>query len=113
MTLGARLLTGFSLGRGFASHRAPSKKLPPTLSLDHFLQRSRVLALYRTILRGTKNIQDTQTRDETRKFARDEFERHRGVTDIVSPKSPVLLFLLKWGFLLFIFIFRIPSNGFP
>lgn len=82
MTLGARLLTGFSLGRGFASHRAPSKKLPPTLSLDHFLQRSRVLALYRTILRGTKNIQDTQTRDETRKFARDEFERHRGVTDI-------------------------------
>jgi hypothetical protein len=39
--------------------------------------------LYRTILRGTKNIKDTKTREESRKYARDEFERHRGVTDLV------------------------------
>jgi hypothetical protein len=52
-----------------------------------FLQRSKVLALYRTILRGTKRIDDSGTRTETRKFARDEFERHRGVTDLVRPSS--------------------------
>ncbi len=50
-----------------------------------FLQRSRALALYRTILRGTRGINDPATRAETRRFARDEFERHRDVTDIVRP----------------------------
>lgn len=48
-----------------------------------FLQRSRVLSLYRTIIRATRRIQDPTTRAETRKFARDEFERHRQVTDLV------------------------------
>lgn len=71
------------ISRGYASQqRPPSKKLGTTLSLDHFLQRSRVLALYRTILRGTKNIKDVKTKDETRKFARGEFERRRNVTDM-------------------------------
>lgn len=38
---------------------------------------------------------DKTARSETRRFARDEFERHRGVTDIVrfplpcSPSSPL------------------------
>ena len=42
----------------------------------------RALALYRTVLRGTRHIDDPVTRAETRSFARAEFERHRGVTDI-------------------------------
>ncbi|KAG6008764.1 hypothetical protein E4U21_003962 [Claviceps maximensis] len=65
--------------RGYAATR---RKLDGVLSLDHFLQRSRVLAFYRTILRGTRTIRDAQTRTETRRFARDEFERRRHVTDI-------------------------------
>ncbi|KAG6025353.1 hypothetical protein E4U40_002737 [Claviceps sp. LM458 group G5] len=66
--------------RGYATRR----KLDGVLSLDHFLQRSRVLSLYRTILRATRPIRDTQTKNETRRFVRDEFESHRHVTDIVS-----------------------------
>ncbi|KAK7913963.1 LYR motif-containing protein 2 [Apiospora marii] len=66
-----------------ASRRGGSGgRLGATLSLEHFLQRSKVLALYRTILRGTGHIQDATTRNETRGFARAEFERHRGVTDL-------------------------------
>ncbi|CAK7566049.1 MAG: hypothetical protein SEPTF4163_003982 [Sporothrix epigloea] len=53
------------------------------LSLDHFLQRRRALALYRTIVRGTRQISDATTRAETLQYARAEFERHRGVTDLV------------------------------
>ncbi|RYO76225.1 hypothetical protein DL766_002948 [Monosporascus sp. MC13-8B] len=53
-----------------------------TLSLDHFLLRSRALSLYRTIIRGTRRIGDPATREETRRYARAEFERHRHVTDL-------------------------------
>ncbi|KAI0452309.1 complex 1 LYR protein [Xylaria acuta] len=68
--------------RRYATSTPPKSGLRPTLSLDHFLQRVRVLALYRTVLRGTRHINDPATRSETRSFARAEFERHRGVTDI-------------------------------
>ncbi|KAI0861339.1 complex 1 LYR protein [Xylaria cubensis] len=69
--------------RSYATSTPPPKsRLRPTLSLDHFLQRARVLGLYRTVLRGTRHISDPATRSETRSFARAEFERHRGVTDI-------------------------------
>jgi hypothetical protein len=67
--------------RGYATARKPSR-LGPALSLDHFLQRGRVLAFYRTVMRGVHKIQDPQTRRESRRYARDEFERHRHVTDI-------------------------------
>ncbi|KAI5921063.1 hypothetical protein F4810DRAFT_680059 [Camillea tinctor] len=67
--------------RSYATNPAKSR-LGATLSLDHFLQRSRALSLYRTILRGTRRINDSTTRAETRSFARTEFERHRGVTDL-------------------------------
>ncbi|KAI1173588.1 complex 1 LYR protein [Nemania sp. FL0916] len=60
----------------------PKSRLRPTLSLEHFLQRAQVLALYRTILRDTRHIGDAAARSETRAFARAEFERHRGVTDL-------------------------------
>ncbi|KAH9903761.1 hypothetical protein F4778DRAFT_781143 [Xylariomycetidae sp. FL2044] len=58
------------------------RRLGATLSLDHFLQRSRTLSLYRTIMRGTRRIGDAGTRAETRRYARAEFERHRDVTDL-------------------------------
>lgn len=48
-----------------------------------FLQRARVLAFYRTVLRGTRRISDQKNRDETRLFARQEIERHRHVQDLV------------------------------
>jgi len=67
--------------RTFATANRPPR-LGKTLSLDHFLLRARVLSLYRTIVRGTRQIQDPTTRAETRKFARDEFEKRRDVTDI-------------------------------
>lgn len=60
----------------------PKNRLRTTLSLDHFLLRSRALSLYRTIVRGTRRINDPTTRNETRNFARAEFERHRNVTDL-------------------------------
>ncbi|KAH6657912.1 complex 1 protein [Truncatella angustata] len=68
--------------RNYATQAKRGTRLGKALSLDHFLQRSRVLSLYRTILRGTKQISDRGTRAETRSFARAEFERHRDVTDL-------------------------------
>ncbi|KAH8906366.1 complex 1 LYR protein [Coniochaeta sp. PMI_546] len=70
------------LVRSYSTRQTSRNRLGVTLSLDHFLQRSRVLSLYRTIIRATRRIQDPTTRAETRKFARDEFERHRQVTDL-------------------------------
>ena len=57
--------------------------VPTNRPAVQFLQRSRALSLYRTILRATRRIGDPTTRAETRRFARDEFERHRNVTDLV------------------------------
>lgn len=53
------------------------------LTILKFIQRTRVISFYRTILRGTKHIADAQTKAESRRYARDEFERHRNVTDLV------------------------------
>ncbi|MCJ1379877.1 hypothetical protein MMC17_002980 [Xylographa soralifera] len=50
--------------------------------LDHFLQRQRVLALYRTIVRATNQIPVSSTRKEMRSFAREEFERNKGVENL-------------------------------
>ena len=60
-----------------------------TLMLQ-FLQRARVFSLYRTILRGTRRICSLQTRVETRRFAREEIERHRSVTDLVRSLVPLV-----------------------
>lgn len=54
----------------------------PKLSLNHFLQRGRVLALWREVLRATNDLADEGVRTDMRRFARDEFERNRHVTDI-------------------------------
>jgi hypothetical protein len=72
--------------RGYATvGPAPSRlrfrgKTP--VSLDHFIQRQRALALWREIVRSTASIPDPARRQEMRQFARDEFEQHKHVTDI-------------------------------
>ncbi|CAK7221217.1 hypothetical protein SCUCBS95973_004419 [Sporothrix curviconia] len=68
----------------------------PALSLEHFLQRGRALALYRTIVRGTRQISDATTRAETLRFARDEFERHRGVTDLTHIRYLISTGKTEW-----------------
>ena len=60
-----------------------SKLKPSTpLSLNHFLQRQRVLSLWRRILRATYKIPSPDTRKEMRDYARREFERNRGIEDM-------------------------------
>ncbi|CAK7242367.1 MAG: hypothetical protein STHCBS139747_003855 [Sporothrix thermara] len=71
-----------------------SKK--PALSLEHFLQRGRALALYRTIVRGSRQISDATTRAETLRFAREEFERHRGVTDLTHIRYLISTGKTEW-----------------
>ncbi|PYI22221.1 hypothetical protein BO86DRAFT_409174 [Aspergillus japonicus CBS 114.51] len=64
------------------SQNQPSKLKKPTIGLDHFIQRQRVLALWREIVRALNSIPSSPTRDELRNYARNEFERHREVTDL-------------------------------
>jgi len=52
------------------------------VGLDHFIQRQRVLALWKEIVRSTSNIPDEGTRRDMRRFARSEFEQHKQVTDL-------------------------------
>ncbi|KAK0610544.1 hypothetical protein B0T17DRAFT_117923 [Bombardia bombarda] len=68
--------------RTYATAAPRPPRLGATLSLDQFLMRARVLSFYRTIVRGTRRIKDPTTRAETKRFAREEFERRRGVTDL-------------------------------
>ncbi|KAK1964797.1 complex 1 protein [Colletotrichum sublineola] len=72
----------WSLVRSYSNGPAKSRLGKKTLSLEHFLQRSRAISLYREIIRGTRRIADPNTRAESRRFAREEFERHRDVTDL-------------------------------
>ncbi|KAL5611582.1 hypothetical protein BROUX41_000833 [Berkeleyomyces rouxiae] len=54
-----------------------------TLDLEHFVQRGRVLALYRTIVRSLNRSRlDPGSRKESLAFARSEFERNKHTTDI-------------------------------
>jgi len=54
----------------------------PVLDLNHFLQRQRVLALYRSIIRATYKIPASSMRNEMKSFAREEFERNKDVQDL-------------------------------
>ncbi|KPA45761.1 hypothetical protein FLAG1_01284 [Fusarium langsethiae] len=93
MVLTNRLL---AFSRGYATTRAGGSRLKPTLSLDQFIQRGRVLAFYRTILRGTKKIPDPTTRAESRRYARDEFERRRNVTDAAHVRYLLSVGKTEW-----------------
>lgn len=54
---------------------------PPPLSLDLFIQRQRVLSLWRDILRSLYKIPSNRRREPVT-YARTEFERNRHVQDI-------------------------------
>jgi hypothetical protein len=56
----------------------------PPLDLDHFLQRQRVLSLWREIVKATNKIPPSNTRTEMRAYARHAFERNRNVTDLTQ-----------------------------
>ncbi|KAJ8270796.1 hypothetical protein GJAV_G00119380 [Gymnothorax javanicus] len=60
-----------------ASSRIPTV----TLSLKQFLQRQKVLGLYRTMLRTIRQVPNEQDRNYLRDWARDEFKRNKGATD--------------------------------
>ncbi|KAJ5788290.1 Complex 1 LYR protein [Penicillium paradoxum] len=60
----------------------PSKLKKPAIGLDHFIQRQRVLSLWREIVRALIKIPPSSTRTELHRYARDEFERQRGVSDL-------------------------------
>ncbi|EME49166.1 hypothetical protein DOTSEDRAFT_142881 [Dothistroma septosporum NZE10] len=54
----------------------------PTLSLEQFIQRQKVIALWRDCMRTVYRIPPSDTRQEMREFARVEFERYRHVDDL-------------------------------
>ena len=60
------------------------KSQTPPLSLESFIQRQRVLSLYRTILRSIFEIPKSPNRSETIGYARVEFERNRHVEDVTQ-----------------------------
>ncbi|KAJ5156695.1 hypothetical protein N7492_009498 [Penicillium capsulatum] len=64
------------------SRSRPSRLKKPAVSLDHFIQRQRVLAFWREIVRALNKIPPSSTRDELHTYARQEFERHRNLTDL-------------------------------
>ncbi|KAI9096068.1 LYR motif-containing protein 2, partial [Phlyctochytrium arcticum] len=60
-----------------------ARRLPPqTPSLSSFLLRSKVLSLYRTILRSARHIPLKEDRDFVYDWARSDFERYRNETDV-------------------------------
>ncbi|KAJ5764519.1 hypothetical protein N7533_003200 [Penicillium manginii] len=64
------------------SRRPASKLRKPAVSLDHFIQRQRTLTFWREIVRALHKIPPSSTRDELHSYARQEFERHREVSDL-------------------------------
>ncbi|PSS15335.1 hypothetical protein M430DRAFT_51942 [Amorphotheca resinae ATCC 22711] len=83
--------------RGYASaaKRGPSR-LGKAIDLDHFIQRGRALALWRTIVRGCRKIPDEGTREETLRFAREEFRRNRNVEDLTQIRYLISTGKTQW-----------------
>ncbi|KAK6512405.1 hypothetical protein TWF481_001291 [Arthrobotrys musiformis] len=65
--------------RRYASSRSGAK-----LGLDRWIQRSRVLSLWREILRTVRHIEDPATREEMRSWARHEFKRNKNVQEMMQ-----------------------------
>lgn len=57
------------------------------LTLDHFLVRSKVVALYRSFIRNTRGLGDLRSRQETVSWVRAEFEQHKAERDLKKIKS--------------------------
>ena len=72
----------FAAVKSFKASRLPTNKPPPP-SLEAFIQRGRVLALYRDILRNLFRIPKGK-RDEPIAYAKKEFARNKHVTDITQ-----------------------------
>ncbi|KAI0757092.1 hypothetical protein C8Q80DRAFT_77137 [Daedaleopsis nitida] len=51
------------------------------LTLKHFILKQRALNLYRQAIRATRSIPDRNTRLETVRWVRSEFERNRHLSD--------------------------------
>ncbi|KAB2579945.1 LYR motif-containing protein 2 [Lasiodiplodia theobromae] len=62
--------------------RFGGRRKGPTIGLDHFIQRQRVISLWRDIIRALNKIPPSSTRHELHQYARAEFERNRDVTDL-------------------------------
>ncbi|KEF62139.1 uncharacterized protein A1O9_00111 [Exophiala aquamarina CBS 119918] len=80
MRPGFRLLAESSASKTISS-RLRNKPSPP--SLEHFVQRQRVISLWRSILRSVYKIPKDR-RGETVAYARNEFERNKSVKDIAQ-----------------------------
>ncbi|ETI29189.1 hypothetical protein G647_01642, partial [Cladophialophora carrionii CBS 160.54] len=68
-----------------ASPAPPPKsrlRKPAPLSLDHFIQRQRVIHLYRDILRSIYRHMLSPQRDESVAYAKGEFARNKDVKEI-------------------------------
>ncbi|KAF8856012.1 hypothetical protein BDZ45DRAFT_594830 [Acephala macrosclerotiorum] len=83
--------------RTYASQaKARPRRLNQTISLDHFLQRGRALALWRTIVRGCRKVSDPNTKEETLRFAREELRRNKGVTNITQIRYLISTGKTQW-----------------
>uniref|UniRef100_A0A3B3WF37 LYR motif-containing protein 2 n=1 Tax=Poecilia mexicana TaxID=48701 RepID=A0A3B3WF37_9TELE len=66
-------------------------RLPPAaLSLKQFLQRQKVLGVYRSMLRTIRQVPDEADRKYLRDWAREEFKRNKNATNQSLLQSPVL-----------------------
>ncbi|XP_068609948.1 LYR motif-containing protein 2 [Brachionichthys hirsutus] len=60
---------------------AVSRLTPAALSLKQFLQRRKVLGIYRNMLRTIRQVPEEGDRKYLRDWAREEFKRNRNATD--------------------------------
>ncbi|XP_048841766.1 LYR motif-containing protein 2 [Brienomyrus brachyistius] len=60
---------------------AASRLPPAALSLKQFLQRQKILQLYRSMLRTIDQVPEEEDRRYLRSWAREEFRRNKGATD--------------------------------
>ncbi|KAI7800089.1 LYR motif-containing protein 2 [Triplophysa rosa] len=60
---------------------AASRLPPDALTLKQFLQRQRVLGMYRDLLRSIRKVPNESDRRYLRDWAREEFKRNKSETD--------------------------------
>ncbi|KAK6508495.1 hypothetical protein TWF506_010583 [Arthrobotrys conoides] len=66
-------------------HVSTASLVFPDRCIDmQWIQRSRVLALWREILRTVRHIEDPATREEMRSWARHEFKRNKNVEEMTQ-----------------------------
>ncbi|GAA98934.1 uncharacterized protein L969DRAFT_88977 [Mixia osmundae IAM 14324] len=63
----------------------------PFRSLDYFLNRGKVLSLYRAYIRSTRGLGDRQARIEAVQWVRHDFDRHRDESDMEKAKALLAL----------------------